>query len=214
MESVPMSTRGYDNTNREEAARRTRRRVLEAARDRFVAHGYAATTIADIARAAGVSPQTVYARFGSKAALLKGAYDITLAGDDEEVPMMQRPEFQRLAAATDTEELIASYAAVARSIMARLSAMLPLIYGARAVEPDLDDLARTAADERRFGARAFATNAVSRGLLRTGLREEDVAELVWVLNSPETYLLLVQSSGLHDDGYEAWLARALRAALT
>jgi AcrR family transcriptional regulator len=214
MESAGMSTRGYDNTNREEAARQTRRRVLEAARDRFVAHGYAATTITEVARAAGVSPQTVYARFGSKAALLKGVYDITLAGDDQDVPMVQRPEFKRLALAADTDELITSYAALARSVMARLRQMLPLIYGARAVEPDLEELALTAAEERRFGARRFAANAVGRGLLRAGLTEEDVAELVWVLIGPETYLLLVQSSGLDDEGYEAWLARALRTALT
>lgn len=209
-----MSTRLYDNRNREEAAHATRQRVLAAARDRFVAHGYAATTIAAVARDAGVSPQTVYGRFGGKAGLLKGVYDVTLAGDDQDVPMAQRPAFRRLAEAADAEHLLEAYAALARSIMARLSPMLPLIYGARAVEPDLDELARTAAEERRFGARAFAADAVGRGFLRAGLAEGEVADLVWVLNAPETYLLLVQSAGLDDDRYEDWLRSSLRLALT
>lgn len=209
-----MSTRRYDNRGRTDAARASRRRVLEAARDLFVTNGYARTTIAEIARAGQVSPQTVYAVFGGKAALLKGAYDITLAGDDEDVPMRDRPEFQRLARATSTDELLNGYAALARSILARLRPMLPLIYGTRAVEPDLDELALTAAQERRFGAHAFATHAVSGGYLRPGLDAEVVADLVWVLNAPETYLLLTRSGGLDDDGYQRWLEGALRVALT
>jgi len=179
-----------------------------------VQHGYSATTIAAIARKAGVSVQTVYAGFGGKAGLLKGAYDITLAGDDQQLPMAARPEFQRLADAANAAELLTSYAALARSIMARLRPMLPLIYGTRAVEPDLDELALTAAKERRFGARAFAENAISRGMLRAGLEQEVVTDLVWVLNAPETYLLLTRSAGLDDDDYQRWLETSLRAALT
>lgn len=209
-----MSTRKYDNSARSDAARASRRRVLEAARELFLSQGYGATTIAAIARAGGVSAQTVYSVFGSKSALLKSAYDITLAGDDEDVAMRDRPEFRRLADAASTEELLDGYAALARSIQGRLGPMLPLIYGTRAVEPDLDELALTIAEERRFGAVAFATHAVQGGFLRAGLEVETVADLVWVLNSPETYLLLTQSAGLDDDGYQRWLEGALRAALT
>lgn len=209
-----MATRRYDNSARTDAARASRRRVLEAARDLFVSNGYARTTIAQIARGGGVSAQTVYAAFGGKAALLKGSYDITLAGDDEDVPMRERPEFQRLGTATSTDELLAGYAALASSILVRLRPMLPLIYGARAVEPDLDELALTAARERRFGARAFANHAVEAGYLRAGLDAETVANLVWVLNAPETYLLLTRSGGLDDDGYRRWLESALHLALT
>ena len=209
-----MSTRRYDNRGRADAAHAARRRVLEAARDLFIANGYRRTTIAEIARAGGVSPQTVYSAFGGKAPLLKGAYDLTLAGDDQDLPMRDRPEFQRLGRASSTGDLLAGYAALARSIMTRLGPMLPLIYGTRAVEPDLDALALTAAQERRFGARAFANHAVAGGFLRDGLDPDVVADLVWVLNAPETYLLLTRSGGLDDDGYQRWLESALHTALT
>jgi AcrR family transcriptional regulator len=209
-----MSPRIYDNRNRQAAARSTTRRILTAAGQLFLELGYASTTVAAIAREAEVSEQTVYGQFGGKAGVLKGVYDVTLAGDDADLPMAQRPEFLRMAEAANMDELLDAYTALAGSVSARLSPMLPLIYGSRAVEPDLDALARTAAEERRFGARAFAANVVARGFTRPGLDEEIVAELLWVLNSPETYLLLRQSNGLDDDGYQAWLLRALRAALT
>ncbi|MGS0684921.1 TetR/AcrR family transcriptional regulator [Nakamurella sp. GG22] len=209
-----MSQRIYDNHNREQAARSTRRRVLTAARSLFIENGYALTTIAAIARSADVSPQTVYAQFGGKAAVLKGVYDITLAGDDQDVPMAQRAEFLRMAAAADMDELLEENTALAGKMAARLSPLLALIYGTRAVEPDLDVLARTAADERRIGARAFAAHVVARKFVRPGLDEGTVADLLWVLNSPETYLLLRQSAGMDDDDYQAWLRHSLRAALT
>ena len=214
MESRSVSTRRYDNRGRAGAAQVSRARVLHAARDLFVANGYTRTTIADIAREGQVSPQTIYSSFGGKAALLKGAYDITLAGDDQDVPMRERPEFQRLGRAGTTDELLAGYAALARSIMTRLGPMLPLIYGTRAVEPDLDELALTAAQERRFGARAFATHAVAGGFLRPGLDADVAADLIWVPNAPETYLLMTRSGDLDGDGYERWLRTSLQVALT
>lgn len=209
-----MSSRIYDNRSREEAAQLTRRRIVESARRLFLERGYAATAVNDIARAAGVSPQTVYSRVGGKAAVLKAVYDITLAGDDDPVPMAERPEFRRMVGAVDAAALFAAYATVARALLSRLRPLLVLVHGARAVEPDLDELARTGAAERRAGAEAFAANTVARGFTRAGLSEEAVVELVWVLNSPEAYLLLVREGGLDDDGYERWLARALTAALT
>jgi AcrR family transcriptional regulator len=208
-----VTQRIYDNRNREEGARHTRGRVLAAARALFIERGYAATTITAIAQGAEVSSQTVYAQFGGKAGVLKGVYDVTLAGDDSDLPMAHRPEFLRMATTADVEELLESYTALARTVSARLSTLLPLIYGSRAVEPDLDALARTAAEERRFGARAFAANVVARGFTRPGVDQEVIADLVWVLNSPESYLLLRQSGGLDDDGYQNWLYRSLKAIL-
>ncbi|MEI2775047.1 MAG: TetR family transcriptional regulator [Tetrasphaera sp.] len=77
---------------RDEQAAATRRRILASAAELFTREGYAATSVAAVARAAGVSAQTICNAFGSKPALLKAAYDVTLAGDDADVPLAQRPE--------------------------------------------------------------------------------------------------------------------------
>ena len=69
----------------------TRRRILDAAGRLFAERGYLGATLAEVAAAAGVSVQTLYNSIGSKATLLKAVYDVTLAGDDEPVPMRERP---------------------------------------------------------------------------------------------------------------------------
>src|SRR5688572_17986406 len=87
------TARPYDNARRLAQARLTELAVVDAARALFIADGYTATTIAAVARAAGVAPQTVYKAFGTKAALLKRVYDVTLVGDVDAVPLADRPEF-------------------------------------------------------------------------------------------------------------------------
>src|SRR5689334_14852964 len=99
-----MTRRAYDNTRRSEQARLTRRRVLKAAHDLLVDRGPTAVTMRDVAAQAGVSPETVYKTFGTKAALIKDVYDMTLAGDDEPVPMIDRPEIQAVYAAVSPHD--------------------------------------------------------------------------------------------------------------
>ena len=88
------TNRRYDSTRRKEQARRTRQTITEAARTLFTRHGYAGTTIAAIAQAAGVSAETIYATFGSKRAILSHLVDISVVGDDEPVPLLKRPFVQ------------------------------------------------------------------------------------------------------------------------
>ncbi len=188
--------------------------MVEAARHHFLADGYAGTTIRAIAASAGVSEQTVYSRVGNKAAVLKAVYDLTLAGDDEPVPMAQRPEVIAMHNALDARTLLVAYARSATAMGARLRPLLELVYGARAVEPDLDRLARIGAEERRIGTTMFAKSFVGRGFARPGLDVDGVVDLVWVLNSPEVYLLQVRDRQLSDQDYESWLATSLLACLT
>ena len=84
--------RSYDSTRRQEQARQNRAANLDAARAHFLTHGYQGTTVSAVAVDAGVSVETVYKAFANKAGLLKAVFDVTLAGDDEPVPMMDREE--------------------------------------------------------------------------------------------------------------------------
>src|SRR5215207_3350148 len=111
--------RVYQSPLREEQARETRRRVLGAAEQMFLDQGYG-TSVAAIAQRAGVSAQTVYNAFGTKAALAKRLYDVRSAGDDEPVPMAERPVFQQLAQETDPQQVLRLYAGVGRQIAERV----------------------------------------------------------------------------------------------
>src|SRR3954469_4352156 len=91
--------RRYDSSRRREMADVNRRAILDAARELFLSHGYAATTIAEIASAAGVSVETVYKAFRNKPGVAKAVFDVGVVGEDEPVPMFERPEIKAVAAA-------------------------------------------------------------------------------------------------------------------
>ena len=77
---VNVSRRTYTSPLRADQALQTRRRILESAYRLFAENGYAATTIAAVARDAGVAPETVYLSLGNKRGLLEGAIEMAIAG--------------------------------------------------------------------------------------------------------------------------------------
>ncbi|WP_250031402.1 TetR/AcrR family transcriptional regulator [Paractinoplanes maris] len=209
-----MTRRPYDNTGRTEQARQTRRRVLGAARDLLVERGPAATTMRDVATRAGVSAETVYKTFRSKAALIKDVYDVTLAGDDEPISMIDRPEHQAVFAAVGARDKLARYAYAARRIAERTGPLVAkLLAAARGGDPELAEFRETINRERLTGAGGIVGHLAATGGLRPGVDPGRAADIVWTLIAPEVYELLVIDRGWSSDEYEQWLAQALIDAL-
>ena len=209
-----VKARSYDNRRRAEQARATRRRIVEAARELLLAQGYATTTIAQVAGAAGVSSETVQKGFGTKAALAKAVYDVTLVGDDEPVPLRERPEFQALVAETDPARKLAAYGAVGRGLWERLGPLLAvLMQGAQAGEPDLVALVATIRRESYLGASGLVADLAARGALRPDLSVEQARDELWLLIQPEMFLLLIGERGWTLDAVQAWFTRTASAAL-
>ena len=209
-----VKARSYDNSRRAEQARETRRRIVEAARELLLAQGYATTTIAQVAKAAGVSSETVQKGFGTKAALAKAVYDVTLVGDDEPVPLRERPEFQALVAETDPARKLAAYGAVGRALWERLGPLLAvLMQGAQAGEPDLVAFVATIRGESYVGASGLVANLAALGALRPGLTVDQARDELWLLIQPEVWLLLVGERGWSLDAVQAWFIRTVTAAL-
>ncbi|MEU4690581.1 helix-turn-helix domain-containing protein [Actinoplanes sp. NPDC023714] len=208
-----MSRRVYDNTRRAEQARLTRRRILDAARDLLIGRG-PAVTMREVAAHADVSVETVRKVFGTKAALIKDVYDVTLAGDDEPIPMIDRPELRAVFTATGPEDKVARYAHAARLIGERVGPLLAtLLAGARGGDPDLIRFRETTNRERMAGAGAIVNHLAGSGGLRAGLDPGKASDVVWTLISPEVFDLLVSDRGWSPEDYERWLARALTDAL-
>jgi AcrR family transcriptional regulator len=205
--------RAYDNTGRAAQARATRRRVIDAAHGLLLEKGYAGTTIGEVAARAGVSVETVYKRFGSKATLTKQVYDVVLAGDDEPVPLRDRPEIQAIISEPDPSRKVARYAALARQLGEHLGPLLAVLLGSRGADTELDEFARAIDQERLTGAGAFVANLVESGGLRNGVDPDRARDVLWALISPELYLLLVVKRGWSLDDYERWLAEAIGDAL-
>ncbi|MEV6491506.1 helix-turn-helix domain-containing protein [Actinoplanes sp. NPDC051633] len=199
---------------RAEQVRATRQRVLTAARDLFLRRGYAGTTIEAIAHRAKVSPQTVYNVIGGKAAVLKAVYDVTLAGDDEPVPMQERPIFAEIAAAPDARTALGLYAGLARDLLSRAGPLLAIII---TEGPGRDRELRSFIDktesERAMGTRGMARDIATRFGLPPGITEEEAADVLWTLTSPEVADRLTRRRGWSLDRYERWLAKAMADAL-
>jgi AcrR family transcriptional regulator len=206
--------RRYDNRRREEQALQGRRRILDAAYELFLEQGYPGTTMAGVARAAGVSVETVYKSFGSKAALAKKVWDVTLVGDDQPVPLAQRAEFTAMTAEPDPRRMLAGYAAIGRTLAERLGPLQRVIHeGAQAGDRELRELVATIDRERLAGASGFVAKLAERGALRRGLAPEEARDVLWTLISFEVLRLLVDGRGWSLERWERWLADTLADVL-
>jgi AcrR family transcriptional regulator len=193
--------------------RRTRAAVVEAARRLFEQRGYAATTIEAISEASDTPQATVYRLFGSKLGILKAVLDVAIAGDHEDVAMLDRPRVQDLLATPDPHELLGRFATLLHDLMARTAPVHRLLADAARSDPEaaamLDEVSRQRHEGQRHVARALARA----GALRDGLRERDAADVVHALASPEVYGLLVLDRGWSGARYERWLAETLAQQL-
>lgn len=206
--------RSYRSPARDEAARATRDRILRSARDLIVTRGYAALSVAALADAAEVSPQTIYNAIGGKAQVLKACYDVTLAGDDEPVAMSDRPAARALTECSTVEEFAAAYAHWSRVIYENIGALLGAVIGpGTRADSGAAEFAATIEQERRVGTNHIMTGFSNRFGLAEGETVERLVATVWTLNSPDVFDRLVLRCGWTLDEYEFWLARQLRAAL-
>ncbi|WP_170119753.1 TetR/AcrR family transcriptional regulator [Branchiibius hedensis] len=192
---------------RADSARRTELAVIDAARALFLDTGYGSTTIKQIAQRAGVSQETVYKRFGSKAAVLKCVYDVTLAGDLEDKPMADRG-LRGLAEEPDAAAMLAGYVRFALDFHERVGPLVSLARQAQGTEPDLKDFVRTIDGERRTGAGFFVRACASKGFV--SIDPDRAADEVWLLTS---FALLgdARSRGWSDDEIVDWIVASLRA---
>lgn len=189
----PVKTRGYDSRLRKEQAEATRLTVLRAARDLFLSQGYAATAVADVARRAKVSVDTVYASVGPKPQLLLAAYDMLLGSSDEPIPAEQRDYVIAIRTATSAQAKIRLYA---DALAARLPLTAPLFLAlaeAGTRDPACRLQHQKISARRRANMASFAADVRSTGQLRNDLTDDQVADLVWSMNSPEYFVLFISA---------------------
>jgi AcrR family transcriptional regulator len=203
----------YASEVRDEQARRTRRAIVAAAHDLFVAQGYAATTIDGIAEAAHVSRRTVFNSVGGKAALLKLALDWAVAGDDEPIAMADRPAVKAIRAEPDPRKALMLWVQTVSGVAARIAPIGEVLTAAADVDPAAAELLAEASRNRLFGATAFVRYLASLDGLADGLTEQRAADLCWALMDGHLYRLLVVQRGWSAEEFTRWLSGSLAAAL-
>jgi AcrR family transcriptional regulator len=206
--------RRYDASRRREAARETRRAIVEAARRLFLERGYTGTTVAAIAAAAGVSHETVYASFGPKPALFRHLVEIALSGTDRLVPGPERDYARQVLAETDPGRLFDIYARAMRETQERLAPLFDVLSDGAQTDPDLRALSDELSERRVGHMRLLAAHLAEIGGIRQGVSVEMAADVIWLLNSSEVFLLLVRDRHWDPDLFERWLAETWKLLLT
>jgi AcrR family transcriptional regulator len=196
--------RRYDSTRRREQAAATRREILEAAQRLFERDGYAPTTMAAIAAEAGVALKTVYVAFDTKSGLLRALWHLRLRGDEGDAPVAQRQWFRDVIQEPDPERQLRLTARNSRAVKERAAALMRVIRDAAHVDPDIAALWQRIQDDFYANQRSIVDALDEKRVLSRALDPARAADVLWTLNHPDLWHLLVGERGWTPDEWERW----------
>lgn len=177
--------------------------VCDAARRLFSSKGYLATSIDDIAAEAGVARPTVFTAVGPKPAILKAVVDQTIAGDDQAVPVADRPWFTEAINETDPRRAIRLHVRNMCGIQQRFALLLRALEVAAATDADAADLYAEVGRQRRTGTASIAADIAAKATLRCD--ERTLADVLFTLPH-DAYIRLVHEESWPIEKFEGWLA--------
>ena len=208
-----MTTRPYNSERRRAQAAETRLQILEAAKTRFERDGYVATTMESIARDAGVALKTVYLACSTKSALLRSVWDLLLTGDVDDAPVAERSWYREMLEEPDPTEQLQLLAHGACTVKLRIGGVLRVIRDAATVDADAKALWSLIQTDFHDNQRAVVESLARHGGLRADLDVARATDVLWTLNHPDVWLLLVGQCGWSAEAFEVWLRDALRQQL-
>jgi AcrR family transcriptional regulator len=213
MPATTKETRNYDSPRRREQAAATRESILVAAELLFARDGYAPTKMEAIAKEAGVSLRTVYLAFETKGGLLRALWNFRLRGDEKPVPVGERPWYRAVLAERDPETKLRRYAESANRVRERIGPVLKVIRDVAPVDPEIGRLWERMQSEFLSNQEAIIRSLHRGKALKPGLGVAGGTDVMWTLNHPTVFLLLVFERGWSMKRYVEWLADALCAQL-
>jgi len=200
-------------TRRAQQARATRRRITDQAAKLFIEQGYAATTLDQISTAAGVAVQTVYFHFRNKATVLKEVVDVAAVGDDEPVPVMDRPWVRRVRKEPDGRRALAIYLRNARAIFERIAPIMKTVRDAAGSDPEMAAQWQTNRKQTYTAQRTVVQWLADKRALRPELTVDRATDIVSCLVSIEVYQLFTAERGWTPAQWERWIKDTLTATI-
>jgi AcrR family transcriptional regulator len=205
--AVNSEKRPYHAPRRAAAAAQTREAILQAAKARFEARGWAGTTIAAIAADADVSPKTIEALFGTKATLLAAVVDYSIRGDAADVPMIQRQAGQAVETAPDAATMLERHSDYAVAIDARSARVASVVESGAGSDKRVATLWARMNHNRRFGARWAAETLLQKPGVRPDLTLEEAEQIFVIAIDWGTYRTLSGELGLSREQVQEWIRR-------
>ena len=199
-----VKARPYNSPRRRAQAAATRREILEAAQRLFEEHGYATTTMAAIAAEAGVALKTVYVTFESKSGVLRALWNLLLRGDEGEAPVAERGWYRDVLDEPEPERQLRLTAQSSRLVKFRVGALLEVIRNAAPTDPDIGRLWERIQSEFHANQRVIVESLAEKRALKPGLSVDRAADILWTLNHPSVWQLLVRERGWTAEEHERW----------
>jgi AcrR family transcriptional regulator len=200
------TTRRYDSPRRREQAAATRREILEGAQQLFESQGYGATTMAAIAAEARVALKTVYVAFETKSGVLRALWNLLLRGDDEDLPVAQRAWYREVLEEPDPARQLRMTARNSREVKLRIGGVVAVIREAAPIDPEIAELWNRIETEFHANQRTIVESLAAKRALRSGLDVDRAADILWTINHPDLWRLLVRGRGWSPEEYERWCA--------
>jgi AcrR family transcriptional regulator len=200
--------RAYNSPRRQQQADATRREILEAARRLFEQQGYAATTMGAIASEAGVALKTVYVAFETKSGVLRALWHLVLRGDDGEVPVSELPWYRETLTEPDPVEQLRLNARNSRIVKLRVGAVGEVIRTTAPADAEIGELWRRIQSDYHGNQRAVVESLREKKALDPSLAVERATDILWTINHPDVWHLLVFQRGWTPEAYEQWCFEA------
>ncbi|KAA1397929.1 TetR/AcrR family transcriptional regulator [Aeromicrobium ginsengisoli] len=196
-------SRAKNRTSKAEQASATRRRIVEAASALFVRDGFVTTTMATIAKEAGVAVQTLYMSFGSKTAILQASFDHALSGA-ETTGILETDWFQQVLADPDGAAALGRFCQESARVIASAAPLFDVMRAA-AADPEVGDVLAHNKKLRYDGFRLVVEALASRQGFDSGLSSDDAHGILYAVLSEDTYLLLVTEHGWSHERWISWV---------
>jgi AcrR family transcriptional regulator len=209
----PVKGKSEAGRKREVRAHETRRRIAEAGLRLFLDKGYAGTTMQAIAAAARVAPATVYQAFGTKHAVLAAALDISVAGDDASLNVLDHDWVAKVRREKNPDRQLRLVAEGTSRIAARTAPIKEVMRDAAATEATARELIREDHEGRHRTQAALVDLLIENRPLRCGMDRRRAVDTYFAIVNSTTYELLVVQRGWTLSEWQAWIADILAREL-
>jgi AcrR family transcriptional regulator len=203
--------RSYDSSRRQERAAAAHAAMLDSAREIFLAQGYAATTVEEIAGRGGLSAGTVYKSYGGKPGVVRALVQLALEGAGS-IPAEQRSDLLQREL-SDPRQLIDAWSRLSIEVAPRVAPIMLLLKEVAATDSTaselLDEIEQARLDRMGHNAQTLASG----GHLRAGVTWEEARDVLWIHTSAELFDLLVHRRRWTLEQYAEFIARSMTALL-
>ncbi len=205
--------RSYQSRRRADAAQETRRLIRDAASRLFVEQGIAATTMRQVAAAAGVAERTVYTAFPTKGVLFNEVIGVATVGDELPIPVAERAEFTAAWSEPDSVDAVRQLVDYGTALLERAGGLIIAAIESSGADPDMRDFCERAVTDTSTNMLATAQAWEKRGMLRDGVDADAAGAVLFALSSPQVHNILRRHQGWNVDRYRDWVVDTITRTL-